>query len=163
MKELTKTAVELINELELDNAEYYEGCIVIEEIVDNTRILFLVEDQYVIGYIRGNEWYIPTACSIEFMIELINLFNKNNWTCYSDLVFDSKEVFFEYICDNNCYWNDCIQTNVLVKNEDSEAVAICSMNDFESNNPYVFADISKDKELYTFYDTKEELFNNFNI
>ena len=84
MKELNKTAVELINELELDNAEIYADCVVIEVPrfnQDDSQMYILVDEfGYIENTICGKEWWNPDMATKEYLSELDDFCYSNKLT-----------------------------------------------------------------------------------
>ena len=83
MKELNKTAVELINELELDNAEFYADCKVFELPArnQNESSMFLIVDGHSVeNIICEKTWWNYDMATDEYLDFLESEFGNNNLT-----------------------------------------------------------------------------------
>lgn len=81
MKELTKTAVELINELKLDNAEFYSDCKVFELEARNqneSSMFLLIDGHTVENVICEKAWWNYEMATDEFLTHLEEVYVNNN-------------------------------------------------------------------------------------
>ena len=81
MKQLNKTAVELINELELDSAEFYTDCKVFELEARNqneSTMYLLVDGNTVENVICEKTWWNYEMATDEFLTYLEDVYSNNN-------------------------------------------------------------------------------------
>ena len=82
MKELNKTASEFINELELDNAEFYEDCKVIEVPKfnqDDSQMYFIMSNGfYIENVICEKTWWNSDMATKEYLSQLDDFCAPNN-------------------------------------------------------------------------------------